>query len=30
VSWEITLVGRAPGPTNPAAVALLDHLVPPD
>jgi DNA-binding transcriptional LysR family regulator len=26
--WTVTLVGRAPGPANPAAVALLEHLVP--
>jgi len=28
VRWEVSLVSRAPGPVNPAAVALLDHLVP--
>ena len=28
VRWEVSLASRAPGPTNPAAVALLDHLVP--
>jgi DNA-binding transcriptional LysR family regulator len=26
-SWEVSLVGRAPGPSNPAAVVLLDHLL---
>jgi DNA-binding transcriptional LysR family regulator len=24
--WEVSLVSRAPGPTNPAAAALLEHL----
>lgn len=28
VEWEVSLVGRAPGPSNPAAAALLRHLVP--
>jgi DNA-binding transcriptional LysR family regulator len=28
IRWEVSLVSRAPGPVNPAAVALLDHLVP--
>ena len=29
IRWEVSLVSRAPGPINPAAVALLNHLVPP-
>ena len=26
--WEVSLVSRAPGPANPAAVALREHLLP--
>ncbi|HWN34336.1 MAG TPA: LysR family transcriptional regulator [Pseudonocardia sp.] len=26
--WSVSLASRAPGPVNPAAVALLDHLSP--
>lgn len=29
LSWEVSLVSRGPAPTNPAARALMDHLVPP-
>jgi DNA-binding transcriptional LysR family regulator len=26
VHWQVSLTSRSPGPVNPAAVALLDHL----
>jgi len=26
VTWDVLLASRAPGPTNPAAIALRDHL----
>jgi DNA-binding transcriptional LysR family regulator len=29
VHWQVSLASRAPGPVNPAATALLDHLTPP-
>jgi DNA-binding transcriptional LysR family regulator len=30
VHWQVSLTSRSPGPVNPAAVALLDHLSGPD